>query len=99
MHCVFLLFIGALSLQPSMHVFYEPRIADTHTLLNEEAKHAVNVLRMANGDVLYVNDGNGNLFQARIVDAHAKKVMIELLERVQTKTVPRYIHIAVALTK
>ena len=82
-----------------MHVFYEPRIAETLALSNEEAKHAVNVLRMQNGDVLYVNDGSGNLFQARIVESHPKKVTLEIVERVQTKTAPRRVRIAVALTR
>ena len=82
-----------------MHVFYEPRISETLTLSDEESKHAVNVLRMTNGETLYVNDGGGNLFYARIVEAHPKKVKVELTNRVQTKTVPRQIRIAVALTR
>lgn len=82
-----------------MHVFYEPHILETLALSDEESKHAVNVLRMANGETLYINDGGGNLFYARIVEAHPKKVKIEITNRVQTKTVPRNICIAIALTR
>lgn len=82
-----------------MHVFYQPDVADTLTLSNEESKHAVNVLRMTNGDVIYVNDGVGNLFQAKIIESHPKKVLLEIVERVKTKSVRRHIHIAIALTK
>jgi 16S rRNA (uracil1498-N3)-methyltransferase len=82
-----------------MHVFYEPRIRETLALSDEESKHAVNVLRMTNGQVLYVNDGGGNMFKARIAEAHPKKVTVEIVERVQTKNMPRHIHIAVGITR
>lgn len=82
-----------------MHVFYEPRITETLTLSDEESKHAVHVLRMTNGQLLHINDGSGNLFKAKIVEAHPKKTKVELLERVQTKTVPRHVHIAIGITR
>src|SRR5687768_7831542 len=82
-----------------MHVFYEPRIRESLTLSDEESKHAVHVLRMKNGDLIFVNDGVGNLYEARIVEAHAKKTTVEITRRAETKTPPRHIHIAIGITR
>ena len=44
-----------------MHRFYCPDIADTLTLGEEDSKHCVRVMRMADGDTIEVVDGNGTL--------------------------------------
>ena len=64
-----------------MHRFYCPDIADTLTLGEEDSKHCVKVLRMGEGDVIEVVDGNGTLYSCRITMAHPKRCAIEVLEK------------------
>ena len=64
-----------------MHRFYCPDIADTLTLGEEDSKHCVKVLRMAEGDTIEVVDGNGNLYTCRITMAHPKRCAIEVLDK------------------
>ena len=63
-----------------MHRFYCPEIADTLTLGEEDSKHCVKVLRMAQGDTIEVVDGNGMLYHCRITMAHPKRCAIEVLD-------------------
>ena len=62
-----------------MHRFYCPDIADTLTLGEEDSKHCVKVLRMAEGETIEVVDGNGNLYTCRISMAHPKRCAVEVL--------------------
>jgi 16S rRNA (uracil1498-N3)-methyltransferase len=66
-----------------MHRFYCPDISDTLTLGEEDSKHCVKVLRMSEGDIIEVVDGNGNLYTCRITMAHPKRCAIEVLKKEQ----------------
>ena len=66
-----------------MHRFYCPDIADTLTLGEEDSKHCVKVLRMAEDDTIEVVDGNGTLYTCRITMAHPKRCAVEVTERMQ----------------
>ena len=66
-----------------MHRFYCPDIAEILTLGEEDSKHCVKVLRMAEGDTIEVVDGNGTLYTCRITMAHPKRCAIEVTERMQ----------------
>lgn len=46
-----------------------------------ESGHCVRVLRHQPGDLLEVVDGKGGLFTVRLVDAHPKRAMVEIVER------------------
>ena len=83
-----------------MHRFYCPDIADTLTLGEEDSKHCVKVLRMAEGDTIEVVDGNGTLYTCRITMAHPKRCAIEVLDKeVQTPHWGHRIVLAIAPTK
>lgn len=64
-----------------MHRFYCPDIAETLTLGEEDSKHCVKVMRLAEGNAIEVVDGNGNLYTCRITMAHPKRCAIEVLEK------------------
>lgn len=66
-----------------MHRFYCPDIADTWTLGEEDSKHCVKVLRMGEGDIIEVVDGNGNLYTCRITMAHHKRCAVEAIDKVK----------------
>lgn len=61
-----------------MHRFYSPDIALTLTLPEEESRHCVRVLRLAEGDEIEVVDGRGNLHTCRVALAHAKHCKVEI---------------------
>ncbi|MCI5979273.1 MAG: 16S rRNA (uracil(1498)-N(3))-methyltransferase [Muribaculaceae bacterium] len=63
-----------------MHRFYAPQIASTLTLPEEESRHCVKVLRMAEGDIIEVADGAGTLYTCRIALAHAKHCSLEVVD-------------------
>ncbi len=69
-------------------------------LNEEESKHAIRVLRMVRGDRVQLVDGNGGWYDARIVDAHPKRTVLEI-DEVRLDEGPRsyYLHVAMAPTK
>lgn len=84
-----------------MHLFYTPDIsADYYQLNEEESKHCVRVLRLVNGDIVYLIDGAGGFYKTEITDAHPKRCTLHVLEK-QSDYGKRnfYLHIAIAPTK
>ena len=83
-----------------MHRFFAPDIATTLTLPEEESRHCVRVLRLAEGDEIEVIDGCGTIFRCRIAIAHNKHCAVEILS--QEDCMPHWgakIRLAVAPTK
>ncbi len=64
-----------------MPLFYTPDITGTtHTLSEEESKHCARVLRLAEGDTVYLTDGRGAWHTARITAASPKRCEVEVVE-------------------
>lgn len=64
-----------------MHLFYCSDIsADQYTLNEDESKHCVRVLRLVNGDIIYITDGKGSLFKTELIDNHPKRCTVRILE-------------------
>lgn len=84
-----------------MQLFYAENIeSDYYILPEEESKHCVRVLRLAEGDSLYLTDGRGTLAQARIVDPHPKRCEVFIEQRTPAYGHrPYQLHLAVAPTK
>lgn len=58
----------------------EIKTSATQFVLNEEtSRHVVQVLRMQHGEYLLLTDGNGNLFNAEIIDDSRKKCAVKIL--------------------
>ncbi len=90
-------------------LFYVPAILDedfdrlnghqSFFLPETESAHAVKVLRLKAGDKIQIINGKGSLFEAEIVNPHAKRCEITIL-RCETENPPAYsLHIAIAPTK
>ena len=83
-----------------MALFYVPDIAERWELSEEEATHALRVLRLVTGDELEITDGNGNLYKSVVSSVVGKHCHVEAKEILE---VPKgwngNIHIAVAPTK
>jgi len=84
-----------------MHIFYTPEITDGRcTLSEEESKHCVRVLRLANGDNVTLIDGCGGYYEAKIEDANPKRCTIAVCQKIENYGQRNYhIHIALAPTK
>lgn len=84
-----------------MQLFYTPDInGNTHTLPEEESKHCVRVLRLAEGDTLHLTDGRGNLHTARVTSANPKRCEVEITDTVAAyHKRPYTLTMAVAPTK
>ncbi|WP_317040455.1 16S rRNA (uracil(1498)-N(3))-methyltransferase [Parapedobacter koreensis] len=84
-------------------MFYTPGILpgdSAFTLDEEESKHAVRVLRMAEGHHVHLVDGRGGLYTAVVVDAHPKRAVLEIISATANHAKrPYYLHIAIAPTK
>ncbi len=83
-----------------MVIFYAPYIAETPFLPEEESLHCARVLRMRAGDEVFVIDGKGGLYRARIVRAHDKRTEVEIISVEQQFGKRDFsLHLAVAPTK
>lgn len=59
--------------------FYVPDAAHAGELPEEEAKHAVRVLRLQCGDRLFLVDGEGGLFEAEVTMSSGKHCMYNII--------------------
>lgn len=83
-----------------MHVFYTPNIQTHPELPEEEAIHAIRVLRLEAGDKVMLTDGKGNFYHAEISTVTNKRCLLNILEtQPQESHWKSYIHIAMAPTK
>lgn len=80
--------------------FYVPDVRQSTALPDEEAVHAVRVLRMVAGDELMLMDGNGTFYRAVVTLAHGHHCQFDILETLpQQRPWQGYIHLAMAPTK
>ncbi len=86
-----------------MHLFYTPTLLPAHqnfVLTEEESKHAVRVLRLQQGNMVYLVDGRGGWYTAEILDPHPKRTTLTITHVVQEYEKPSYhLHVAIAPTK
>ncbi len=80
--------------------FYVPDAGNNNELPQEEATHALRVLRLKSGDEMFIMDGTGNFYHAEVSLATNKKCLYEIKETLpQHKTWKGHIHLAIAPTK
>jgi len=84
-----------------MQIFYTPEINGMEYFLSEdESKHAIRVLRMNEGDPIYLVDGKGTFFEGVIANAHPKKCQIIVQKIIEDYEKRNYfIHIAISPLK
>lgn len=80
--------------------FYVPDAASQTELPQDEAMHALRVLRLQSGDEMFLMDGDGSFYRAEVTIAATKHCMYEIKETLpQQKTWHGNIHLALAPTK
>jgi 16S rRNA (uracil1498-N3)-methyltransferase len=84
-----------------MELYYAPEFANgNYTLPDDEARHAIKVLRRTVGDTLSVTDGMGTLYKVQIISDNIKKCTVQIVETVVNfEKRSFYLHLAVAPTK
>ena len=79
--------------------FFVPE-ADKGMLPDEEAFHALRVLRLSEGDEIFLIDGNGVFYRAVVSAITSKQCCYDILEsRPQSRLWNSHIHLAMAPTK
>ena len=84
-----------------MHLFISnDTTAPYATLLPDESRHCVRVLRMNVGDELWVTSGDGTMCRARLATPDPDHCEVEIVERIENyQQRPFRLHLAVAPTK
>jgi 16S rRNA (uracil1498-N3)-methyltransferase len=86
-----------------MQLFYTPDIdplQQQYFLSEEESKHCTRVLRLAAGSDVQLIDGKGGLYHARIMDAHPKRTILQIISVITAfNKRNHYLHVAMAPTK
>jgi 16S rRNA (uracil1498-N3)-methyltransferase len=83
-----------------MHLFYTPDIATTLKLPQEEAAHAIRVLRLAEGDEVMLTDGKGSFHRAQIDMISGKRCYVRIVETTTPEPLWQgHLHLAMAPTK
>jgi 16S rRNA (uracil1498-N3)-methyltransferase len=84
-----------------MQLFYASDITDKFIQLDEsESFHAIKVLRLTQGSLVSVVDGNGRFFETEIIDPDHKKCRLRIIHSIEDFGKKEYsIHIAIAPTK
>ena len=80
--------------------FYVPEAEIRNELPEEEAMHALRVLRLKSGDEMFLMDGKGTFYRAIVTLAATKRCLYEITEKIPQRPVWNgHLHIAVGPTK
>lgn len=80
--------------------FYTPEAPRQLELPEEEAQHAVRVLRLTHGDEVVLMDGQGTFYRAEIDEAGKKRCSCRIVETLpQQRAWAAHLHLAMAPTK
>ncbi len=82
-----------------MHLFYQPNFENLSALTDDEAQHAVKVLRLREGAPLRVTDGVGSWFDCTILKPDVKRCIVQITKKTATPPRPYQIELAIAPTK
>ena len=68
-----------------MQLFYSKEISSSLLLNKEESKHCLKVLRKKENEIIFVTDGNGFLYESKIVKVDNNLVKLNIINTTQTK--------------
>lgn len=82
------------------NLFYQPLIDEgVYHLDADESRHCAKVLRKKSGDVIFITNGKGNWYEARLTEASPTACRFEILSTKTENPKDYHIHIAIAPTK
>lgn len=81
-----------------MNIFYQPLVAEGANYLDaDESKHAMRVLRHRIGDVIYVTNGRGTLYEARIISLEDGRCAFNVINETTRDDTMR-VHLQIAIS-
>lgn len=82
-----------------MHLFFQPDFSSISALTDDEAFHAAKVLRLREGEIVQVTDGQGSWYDAQVRQSTPKRCDLHILKQTTYEPRPYSIEIALAPTK
>ena len=85
-----------------MQLFYNADVVQDSpkfTFPTEESKHIIKVLRKKEGDLVHITNGQGYLFEAKIIQADMRKCTVEIISSTYQQKKEPSLHLVVAPTK
>ncbi|MEE9361083.1 MAG: 16S rRNA (uracil(1498)-N(3))-methyltransferase [Cellulophaga sp.] len=85
-----------------MQLFYYPNLDNSISQFifsEEESKHIVKVLRKTEGDILFITNGKGYFFDAKILIANHKRCKMEVISSKKKHAKRHWLHMVIAPTK
>lgn len=83
-----------------MNLFYAPDIQSCPELPEDEAQHAIRVLRLTVGDSLTITDGRGALYEAEVAGIQGRRCTVNILRSQSQRPLWHgHLHLAIAPTK
>lgn len=85
-----------------MQLFFDPSLDNSSSQFSfssEESRHIVKVLRKKEGDILFITNGKGLVFKAKITYASLKKCQAKIVSKKKKHGSMHYLHLVVAPTK
>ncbi len=80
--------------------FYAPKLEGVeYTFDTFEARHLIKVLRKKSGDTVFLTDGNGKIFQARLNIISKNKAQAIVLDTIEIPPPEKKLHVLIAPTK
>jgi 16S rRNA (uracil1498-N3)-methyltransferase len=80
--------------------FFVPNAQNIHELPDDEAVHAVRVLRLTAGDEMMLMDGEGSFYKAKVTLVTQKRCLYDIVETLpQERQWQGHVHLAIAPTK
>lgn len=67
-----------------------------HYLDPDESRHAVRVLRHRTGDIIFITDGKGHLYEARITHEDQHRCAFEVVRVNEAASAAHHVHIAIS---
>jgi len=84
-----------------MILFFTPDInSNIYQLNKEESFHCVKVLRLKDGEIIHLTNGNGSIYECRILSSDIRACTVEVINIIENFGARSYyLHIAIAPTK
>lgn len=85
-----------------MQLFYSnilSSIGQSFEIIDQENQHLTKVLRKTTGDTIFVTNGKGVLYKAKIISTGKRKSLLEIIEVLKEEIIQHNLSIAIAPTK
>lgn len=84
----------------NIEIFYSEYIDENRIyLIEDEINHCINVFRKKINDIIFITDGKGNLYKAKIFDIKKEKLASQIIEKISFQNTTENVFICIPLLK